>query len=59
MSEDRGRTDRSTDEEYEARRHERFGKLPGRVPEDEMVETAQPEPPHEEPQEPPVRREWG
>ncbi|MEH0820918.1 MULTISPECIES: hypothetical protein [unclassified Micromonospora] len=59
MSEDREGNDRAADEEFEAQRHDRFGKLPGRVAPDELVETADTEPPHEEPGEPPVRREWG
>lgn len=59
MSEEREHTDRSTDDEFEARRHGRFGKLPDRVPPEDLVETKDTDPAHEEPGEPPVRREWG
>ncbi|MER6594625.1 hypothetical protein ABT214_22795 [Micromonospora purpureochromogenes] len=59
MSEDREGNDRAADEEFEARRHDRFGKLPPRVEREEQVETKDTEPAHEEPEEPPVRREWG
>ncbi|RZU76377.1 hypothetical protein EV384_5026 [Micromonospora kangleipakensis] len=59
MGEDRGHTDRSTDEEFEVLRHVRFGELPARVAPADQVETAETDPPHEEPEQPPVRREWG
>ncbi|MCM0673815.1 hypothetical protein NCC78_03710 [Micromonospora phytophila] len=57
MSEDREHPDRSTDDESEARRA-RFGKLPARVAPEDLVETRDTDPPHDEPGEPPVRREW-
>ena len=59
MGEDRGHTDRLTDEEFEIQRHVRFGKLPPRVAPADVVETTETDPPHEEPEQPPVRREWG
>lgn len=60
MAEDRGRTERSTDEQFARHRHVRFGELPARVtPAEDLVETVAPDPPHEEPPQPPVRREWG
>ncbi|MBM0256609.1 hypothetical protein [Micromonospora sp. 4G55] len=59
MSEDREGDDRAADEEFKVQRHDRFGKLPPRVGREEQVETTDTEPPHEEPEEPPVRREWG
>jgi hypothetical protein len=51
--------ERLTDEEIEARRRARFGTLPVRIMPADLVETARTEPPHEEPAEPAVRREWG
>ena len=59
MGEDRGHTERLTDEEFEVLRHVRFGKLPAQVAPADLVETAETDPPHEEPEQPPVRREWG
>ncbi|MDO3700827.1 hypothetical protein Q3W71_03920 [Micromonospora sp. C28SCA-DRY-2] len=59
MSEDREHADRKKDEEYETRRRDRFGKLPERVAPEDLVETTDTDPAHEEPQEPQVRREWG
>ncbi|MGI5215932.1 hypothetical protein [Plantactinospora sp. CA-290183] len=59
MGEDRARSERLTDEEFEELRHVRFGKLPARIVPAELVETAETHPAHEEPVEPPVRREWG
>lgn len=59
MGEDRGHTERSTDEEFARRRHVRFGELPARVTPADLVETVDTDPPHEEPPQPPVRREWG
>ncbi|MEH0983716.1 hypothetical protein [Micromonospora sp. CPCC 205556] len=58
MTEDREPTDRPTDDESEARRRARFGKLPKRFAPEELVETKDTEPPPEGPGEPPVRREW-
>ena len=58
MSEDQGDTDRSTDDEFEVQRRARFGKLPDRVAPEDQVETTDTDPPHGEPEEPPVRREW-
>jgi hypothetical protein len=51
--------DRSTDEDFALLRHAKFGELPDRVAPEDMVETADADPAHEEPQQPPVRREWG
>ncbi|PZG21817.1 hypothetical protein C1I95_06655 [Micromonospora craterilacus] len=60
MGEDREHAERSTDEEFARLRHVRFGELPARVaPTEELVETVDTDPPHEEPPQPPVRREWG
>lgn len=59
MDKDRGDTDRSTDEEFARLRHDRFGELPARAAEKDQVETVDTDPPHEEPPQPPVRREWG
>jgi hypothetical protein len=60
VGEDREHTERLTDEELDRLRHARFGALPARVaPAEELVETVETEPAHEEPPEPPVRREWG
>jgi hypothetical protein len=59
MGEDRGHTEQFTDEEFAFLRHVRFGELPARVAPADLVETAEADPPHEEPQQPPVRREWG
>ncbi|MFI5485499.1 hypothetical protein [Micromonospora echinaurantiaca] len=59
MSEDRKHPDRSTDDEFEAKRHVRFGKLPARVAPEDQVETTDTDPPPEGPGEPQVRREWG
>jgi hypothetical protein len=59
MGEDRVHTDRLTDEKFEVLRHVRFGKLPARVAPADLVETTETDPPHEEPEQPPVRREWG
>jgi hypothetical protein len=59
MSEDREHTERLTDEEFDVLRHTRFGELPARVPPADLVETAETDPAHEEPEQPPVRREWG
>nr|MDT0660163.1 hypothetical protein [Micromonospora sp. DSM 115978] len=58
MTEDQDRTERSTDDEFEARRRARFGRLPTRVLPAELVETAKTDPPPEE-ADPMVRREWG
>ncbi|MFI6261393.1 hypothetical protein [Micromonospora sp. NPDC051006] len=58
MGDRRGHADRSKDEEFEEQRHARFGKLPDRVEPEDLVETADTDPPREEPPEPPVRREW-
>jgi hypothetical protein len=59
MGEDRGHTERLTDEEFARLRHVRFGELPARVEPADLVETAETDPPHEELEQPPVRREWG
>ncbi|MFJ8579171.1 hypothetical protein [Micromonospora sp. NPDC093277] len=60
MGEDRERTERSTDEEFARLRHVRFGELPARVPPTEdLIETVDTDPAHEEPPQPQVRREWG
>ena len=59
MGGDRGQTERLTDEEFEVLRHVRFGRLSARVAPAGLVETAETDPAHEEPQQPPVRREWG
>ncbi|MEV4657806.1 hypothetical protein [Micromonospora sp. NPDC049301] len=60
MVEDRGHTERLTDAEFARLRHVRFGELPaGVAPAEDLVETVDTDPPHEEPEQPPVRREWG
>jgi hypothetical protein len=59
MGEDHGHTEPFTDEELAFLRHARFGELPDRVAPGDMVETAEADPAHEEPPQPPVRREWG
>ena len=59
MDEDRGQTERFTDEESAFLRHVRFSELPARVAPADRVEMAEKDPSHEEPQQPPVRREWG
>jgi hypothetical protein len=68
MDQDRQHTEQFTDEEVALRRHARFGQLPARVvPDDfayltrcadDLIETRQTDPLHEEPQEPVYRREW-
>jgi hypothetical protein len=58
MGEHREHTERFTDEEFAFLRHVRFGELPARVAPADMVETAETDPPPEEPGQPPVRREW-
>lgn len=59
MDEEREQNERFTDEEFAFLRHVRFGRLPDPVAPDDMIETAEADPAHEEPQQPPVRREWG
>jgi len=57
----------SGDQEFEPRtekelahlRQTRFGHLPERVRPEDLVESEDSEPVHEEPAEPMVRREWG
>ncbi|HEU5110235.1 MAG TPA: hypothetical protein VFT95_16970 [Micromonosporaceae bacterium] len=57
--EDRTTAPPLTDDELAALRQAKFGALPARVRSTDMVETADTGPPHEEPPEPAVRREWG
>jgi hypothetical protein len=59
MGAERERAGEFTDEQYEVLRHVRFGELPARVAPVDLVETVQRDASHEEPPEPPVRREWG
>jgi hypothetical protein len=59
MGEDRGHTDRLTDEEFDGLRHVRFGKLPAQAAPAERIEETETDLRHEEPEQPPVRREWG
>ncbi len=59
MVEDRGHTGQLTDEEIAVLRQVRFGEFPARVAQEDLVETADADPPHEEPAQPMVRREWG
>ncbi|MFC6018275.1 hypothetical protein ACFP2T_18950 [Plantactinospora solaniradicis] len=59
MGEDRGHTERLTDEEFASVRRVRFGRLPARVVPADLVETAETDPPHDEVEPPMVRREWG
>jgi hypothetical protein len=48
-----------TDEELAFLRKVRFGQLPARVRPEDLVETEETEPAHDEPGPPMVRREWG
>jgi hypothetical protein len=48
-----------TEEELADLRHTRFGRLPARVRPEDLIESEETEPVHEEAQEPMVRREWG
>jgi hypothetical protein len=57
--EEREHTERFTDEEFAFLRHVRFGKLPEPVEPADLVETVDPDSQHEDPPQPPVRREWG
>jgi hypothetical protein len=59
MSEHRSQTEPLTDEELAHLRRTRFGHLPARVKPEDLVETEEAEPSHEEPGQPMVRREWG
>lgn len=59
MGEDHDPAEPFTDEELAYLRHVRFGQLPARVRPDELVETEETDPSHEEPAQPMVRREWG
>jgi len=46
------------DEELALIRHAKFGEPPARMAPDNLIETREADPPHEEPQEPLFRREW-
>ena len=59
MDQDRQHTEQFTDEELVLLRRARFGELPAGVVPDDLIETTETDRPHEEPQEPSVRREWG
>jgi hypothetical protein len=59
MSEDRERDEPRTEEELARERQATFGHLPARVRPEDLVETEEAEPVHEEPGQPMVRREWG
>jgi hypothetical protein len=59
MDDDGEHAEPLTDDELAHLRHARFGELPPRVAPGDTVETTDTDPAHEEPQEPPVRREWG
>ena len=59
MSEHREQNEPHTEEELAHLRHTRFGHLPARVRSEDLVETEEAEPVHEEPGQPMVRREWG
>jgi hypothetical protein len=59
MREDQEQTEPRTEEELTLLRHRRFGHLPARVQPEDLVETEEAAPVHEEPEQPMVRREWG
>ena len=59
MSEEREHAEPFTDEELAYLRHVRFGHLPARIQPEDLVETEETDPTHEEPAQPMVRREWG
>ncbi len=59
MNDEHGPTEQFTDEELAFLRYVRFGELPARVAPSDLVETTETDLPHEEPPQPPVRREWG
>ena len=58
MGDDRERTETRTEDELAQVRQQRFGHLPARVRPEDLVETEDTEPGHEEPGQPMVRREW-
>ena len=59
MDEHREHTEPRTEEEVAHLRRTRFGQLPARVRSEDLVETEEAAPVHEEPEQPMVRREWG
>ncbi|MFY1650872.1 hypothetical protein ACN27J_08240 [Solwaraspora sp. WMMB762] len=59
MDEDRERTAPSADDEFDRLRRARFGELPARVAPEDMFGAVDADPGHDEPGQPPVRREWG
>ena len=59
MSGDREQIEPRTEEELTQQRQARFGHLPARVGPQDLVESEEAEPVHEEPEQPMVRREWG
>jgi hypothetical protein len=59
MDQDRRHTEQFTDDELVLLRHAKFGELPAGVVPDDLIETTDTDRPHQEPQEPSVRREWG
>jgi hypothetical protein len=59
MSERREQSEPHTEEELAHQRQTKFGHLPARVRPEDLVETEEAEPVHEEPGQPLVRREWG
>ena len=59
MSDDRDQTTARTDDDLTLQRQERFGHLPDRVRPEDVVETADTDSAHDEPEQPMVRREWG
>ena len=59
MTDDREHTEPRTEDELAHLRQTRFGHLPARVRPEDLVETNDADPAHEEPEQPMVRREWG
>ncbi|GAA3935442.1 hypothetical protein [Actinoplanes auranticolor] len=59
MSGDREQIEPRTEDELAQQRQARFGHLPARVSPEDLVESEEAEPVHEEPDQPMVRREWG
>ena len=59
MGDDREQAETQPEQELAELRHLRFGHLPARVRPEDLVETEDTEPVHEEPEQPMVRREWG
>jgi len=58
MGDDREKAEARSEEGLAYLRHMKFGHLPARVRPEDLVETEEAEPMHEEPVQPMVRREW-